>query len=140
VPTPYKITYKDGYESGMKYPGTFLAWDGKTLEKLGSQGLPEIHFGSGHACAQLVTHPRHGLVLHAGAGRLFTPQESPGKAAWQELAPSSQPPARSEDALFAYDPGRDLFVLGPGKHEDAGGSNRQDVFYVLRGEGRLWEK
>jgi hypothetical protein len=140
VRTPYKITYKDGYESGVKYPSAFLAWDGKTLDRLDSDGLPELQFGSGHACAQLASHPRHGLVLHAGAGRLFSPQASPGKLVWQEHPTSPEPPARLADALLAYDPGRDLYVLGPGKHEGAGGSDRQGAFYILRGAGRAWER
>jgi hypothetical protein len=104
-----------------------LAWDGSKLVKLPMSGLPELTVGFNDSMARITGHPKLGIVLHTGAG-LFHLSGS----AWKALPEASSPPPKMEKALLAYDPKRDLFVLGPGKHEGAGGSDRNDVFFVLR--------
>ena len=50
----------------------FFSWDGTTLERLSSDGLPEDayeHFGNQGSV--IGEHPEHGVVLYAGAGRLY---------------------------------------------------------------------
>jgi hypothetical protein len=110
-----------------------LAWDGRELTKLSLSSLPPLHQAF-HPVAQIVGHPRHGLVLHVGGGRLFRATAS----GWSPLPVSASPPPMMEDAFLACDPTRDLLVLGPGKHVGAGGSNRQAVFFVLR--DTAWER
>lgn len=111
-----------------------LAWDGAKLEKLPMDGLPKLTFGFNDPNAQSTGHAAHGLVLHAGGGRLF----KLGASGWEALAPTTEPPPNMEGACLTHDPERDLLILGPGKHEGAGGSNRNDVFFALR--GGAWER
>ena len=117
-----------------RYALVVLTWDGTKLERLPMKGLPKLTIGLFDPIAQLAGHGVHGLVLHAGAGKLFRLAD----AGWEALAPTADPPPNMEKACLAWDASRDLFVLGPGKHEAAGGSNRNDVFFVLRA-GR-WER
>ncbi len=110
-----------------------LAWDGTKLERLPMTGLPKLMVGLFDPVVEIVGHPTHGLVLHAGAGKLFAAT----KSGWKDLGETSSPPPKMEKACLAYDPTRDLFVLGPGKHEGAGGSEFNDVFFALH-DGK-WE-
>jgi hypothetical protein len=116
------------------YKMVVLAWDGRELRVLPRTGLPALTSGLSHAVAQIVSHAHHGLVLHAGAGALFAAT----KEGWKRLPATSAPPPMMQNAVLAYDPKRDLLVLGPGKHEGTGGSAYQDVFFVLR-QG-TWER
>jgi hypothetical protein len=116
-----------------RYAIRVLAWDGAKLERLSMKGLPKLTLGLFDPAVEIVGHPKHGLVLHAGAGKLFAAT----KTGWTPLAETSKPPPKMEKACLAYDPKRDLFVLGPGTHEGAGGSEFNEVFFVLR--GREWE-
>lgn len=111
-----------------------LAWDGAALGRLPMDGLPKLTFGFNDPNAQATGHPVHGLVLHAGAGRLFKATSK----GWTALPATTEPPPNMEGACLTHDAKRDLLVLGPGKHEGAGGSNRHDVFFALR--GRAWER
>ena len=111
-----------------------LAWDGAKLTRLPMKGLPELTFGFNDPNAQVAGHATHGLVLHAGAGRLF--KATP--AGWSALPKTTEPPPNMEAACLTHDAKRDLLILGPGKHEGAGGSNRHSAFFALR--GAAWER
>jgi hypothetical protein len=117
-----------------KYAIVLLAWDGAKLERLSMKGLPKMMIGLFDPIVQLAGHGKHGLVMHAGGGKLFGVTAS----GWEPLAPTANPPPNMEDACLAWDEKRDLLVLGPGKHEGAGGSDRNDVFFVLR--NGTWEQ
>lgn len=117
-----------------KYALVTLAWDGTKLERLSMKGLPKLMIGLFDPIVQLAGHGKHGLVLHVGGGRLFAPT----KDGWAALPATANPPPNMEKACLAWDAKRDLLVLGPGKHEGAGGSNRNDVFFVLR--NGTWER
>ncbi len=117
-----------------RYALVTLAWDGAKLERLSMKGLPKLAIGLFDPIAQIAGHGKHGLVLHAGAGKLFVATTS----GWDALPKTADAPPNMEKACLAWDAKRDLFVLGPGKHEGAGGSNRNDVFFVLR-DGK-WER
>jgi hypothetical protein len=117
-----------------RYELVLLAWDGAKLERLSMKGLPSLTIGLFDPIAQIAGHGTHGLVLHAGAGKLFRAT----KSGWEALPKTNDPPPNMEKACLAWDASRDLFVLGPGKHENAGGSGRNDVFFVLRKD--RWER
>ena len=117
-----------------KYALVVLTWNGTTLEKLPMTGLPKLTIGLFDPIVEITGHPEHGIVLHAGGNTLFAPTAS----GWTPLAETRDPPPKMTKARLAFDPKRDAFVLGPGKHEGAGGSEYNAVFFVLQGDA--WTK
>jgi hypothetical protein len=103
-----------------------LTWDGTELRSAPMKGL----FGVTpfDAIMQITGHPTHGLVLHVGDGRLYA-LEGGG---WEALPVGNSPPPARHYACLAYDPKRDIFVLGPGKPFGAPLIERNQVFFVLR--------
>ena len=118
---------------GNGYPVLLFAWDGTAVSAIDTKGLPKPHVGLFKPAMQIAGHGRHGLVVQIGA-QLF----AFGEARWRELPAASGAPPKMERALLSWDPKLDALVLGPGKHEGAGGSEYQRVFFVLRGDA--WER
>ncbi len=116
------------------YTMVVLAWDGHELRKLSMDGLPKLTMGFSDPIVQISGHNKHGLVLHAGEGKLFAVRGG----GWSALPATSDPPPMMEDAIMTHDPKRDLLILGPGKHKGAGGSDRHDTFFVLK--NGQWER
>jgi hypothetical protein len=123
-----------GVQEQEDYQIVLLAWDGTALERLSMQGLPDLTSRMNDPLYQIGGHHRHGLVLHAGQGKLF----AVGQGGWTALPEAAAAPPRMASAGLASDPTRDLLMLGPGKHERAGGSDRNEVFFLLR--AGKWEE
>ena len=117
-----------------KYALVVLTWNGTTLEKLSMAGLPKLTIGLFDPIVAITGHPKHGTVLHAGGNTLFAATDS----GWKPLAETCDPPPKMTKAHLAFDPKRDALMLGPGKHEGAGGSEYAAVFFVLQGDA--WTK
>ena len=115
----------------------FFSWDGAELTRMSAGGIPgDAYEHFGNQGAVIGEHPTHGVVLYAGAGRMFTP----GDGGWIAVDAGANPPAASKATSLAADPIRDLVVIGPGKFapsdHDEGGD--QHAFYVCAG-GR-WQR
>lgn len=110
----------------------FYAWDGSALTRLPSGGLPDDlyeHFGN--QAAVIGEHPEHGVVLYAGAGRMF----ALGDADWTAIEAGANPPGASKASSMACDPIRELVVIGPGKYVESeyDEGDEQHAFYVRSG-------
>ena len=114
----------------------FFDWNGDTLTRLAMTGLPKDSCSRfSDAYVDFAPHPKHGVVAFVSAVGLFA---FDGKR-WTALPKTNNLPPRRSDTNFAYDPARDLYVQGPGEHEeDPGAFGVQRVFYVLR-DG-TWEE
>jgi hypothetical protein len=116
----------------------FFAWDGKTLERISTDGLPmkSLHIGLFDPAALIAAHPEHGLVLVAGEHGTFAFAGD----RWVALpAPRGDAPPRMKNGRMVFDANVGGLVVGPGYHEgDPGGQDQQRVFYVER-KG-TWER
>jgi hypothetical protein len=116
----------------------FFTWDGKTLERMSTSGLPmkSLHIGLFDPAALIAAHPEHGLVLLAGEHGMcaFAGDR------WNTLpALHGDAPPRMKNGRMVFDANVGGFVVGPGYHEgDPGGQDQQRVFYVER-KG-TWER
>ena len=125
-------------ERGEDYGYRLWTWDGTTCTAISTDGLPDFER---EAYALFVAHPRHGIVCSAGPHGMFALDGN----AWRKLPEATNPPpfigprGQTGGSHLAYDPKRAAFVVGPGYHDgDPGGSDAQDVFYVMR-DG-AWEQ
>jgi hypothetical protein len=125
------VFWMQGRDGG--YPLVLLTWDGDRLEPLPGNGLPDLHVGLMNLGAQVGPHHEHGIVVHHG-GELYARLSS----GWRALGATANRPVKLENALIACDLERRTLMIGPGKHQGAGGSNRHRVFYVLR--DHTWEQ
>ncbi len=116
----------------------FFAWDGKTLERMSTSGLPmkNLHIGLFDPAALIASHPEHGIVLCASEHGMFAFAGD----RWKTLpAPKGDTPPRMKNGRMVFDANVGGFVVGPGYHEgDPGGQDQQRVFYVER-KG-TWER
>lgn len=120
-----------GAEDG--YPILLFAWNGSTIGTIPTDALGDMCIGLFNPAVQIGGHPRHGLIAQVGA-QMWA---SDGRA-WKELPAAEGAPPKMERGRLAYDAKLDAMILGPGKHEKAGGSDYQRVFFFLR-NGR-WER
>lgn len=107
----------------------FFSWDGRELTRLSGAGLPgDAYKHFGNQGSVIGEHPEHGVVLYAGAGRMY----AIGDAGWTAVDCGANPPGASKASALGTDPIRGLTVIGPGKytasaHDDGG---KQHAFYV----------
>jgi hypothetical protein len=124
------------------YRHVVLAWNGK-LERVPTDGLPDLCFGMFDPCAMFVGHPVHGVVCHVGGGDGM--YALAGKR-WKRLPDAANPPPKMGGRFgnlrprLAYEPSVG-FVIGPGRYsdDDDGGRDMQQVFWVLR-DGAAWQR
>lgn len=126
------------YTRKPEHAYAFFAWDGKTLERMTTSGLPmkSLHIGLYDPAALVAAHPEHGLVLLAGEHGAFAFAGD----RWNALPASrGEAPPRMKNGRMVFDANVGGFVVGPGYHEgDPGGQDQQRVFYVER-KG-TWER
>jgi hypothetical protein len=109
------------------------AWDGETLERLSTDGLPEeLVTGWMNTGPVLVTHPDGAIVL-SGWDHPPLVVGAEGVEPWEGWEEPCDPPRpASAKAAITWDASLEAFVTGPGEYEPAKGEFPQDqhVFYV----------
>lgn len=126
------FSIQDG-DSDKDYDVMLFSWDGATLATISTEGLPELTIGLFNPAIEIAGHARHGLVVQIGPQTFAW-----ATSGWKELAAAPGAPPKMERGRMTHDPKLDALVVGPGKHEKAGGSEYQRIFFVLR--GGTWER
>jgi hypothetical protein len=116
----------------------FFAWDGAKLERVEVKGLPFFGVTSwsrmcGDRCAVLGGGP-HGWLAYLGREDGLRALRG---TAWQPAPTPPGGPGVMYEGNLAYDPGRNLVVLGPACHEEADAVQHQRVFCI---GGAAWQQ
>lgn len=129
---------------GDGYPMVYFSWDGEKLEALPAPApAAKLKMGFNTPCGMYTAHPKRGVIAWLGANRGM---HALAGTKWERLPDAANPPPlmcgrfATGRPRIAYDPKRDLYVVGPGYYYEDKEAVRdsQRVFWVLRDSA--WER